>query len=501
MALGQESGKPLIGGQGGETWVTPSGGTPADARTLAEWVSMLPISINVKDYGAVGDDTTDDTDAINDAIDDFKAAVYAPSGTVGFLKARLVFPPGVYKVGGSLNFQSIQRMGWTVDCTGAIIRGTGAGKSVIDLLGSRGGEFRNLTLVGDGTSTPAIGVQTGRFVGSTAADNMTYYRPVFDGEFTRSCVYNLAAEIDTYVAPVFRNIEPSGCAIIYDGCNHYGAITDYTAPTAPADTAMSCIQHTHLSGTYGCGNSDRAIEITSGSQFRFIDGTAYAKPAANGEACAILLNAIAGVSGFKDLYFDIHQELCSVYLLAKRSSSGAVTITGLDIRDIAPQATTAMIKADSSITTLTVSQGSIQKFGASTPNTSGPVTLFGARLEGAPAFPVRPSTKAIDDDKVQEMLNLAEVGSTVMAGVLSVATLGATRLSQFAVSLSGTNAISTMFLGSGVLNGGLVSGVPADGSGTDGNLTVYISDNDRIYVSNRLGGNQSVAVSFMPIIP
>lgn len=65
--------------------------TAADIAALFGTGSALGW-LNVKDYGAEGDGTTDDTDAIQDAID---AAAAAGGGVV-------YFPAGVYIVGGSL---------------------------------------------------------------------------------------------------------------------------------------------------------------------------------------------------------------------------------------------------------------------------------------------------------------------------------------------------------------------------------------------------------------
>jgi hypothetical protein len=78
---------------GKTTWVDNS--TPAiNAANLNKIEAALAaayIKLNVKDYGAVGDGTTDDTTAITNAIN----ALPAGGGTV-------FFPPGVYKVTATL---------------------------------------------------------------------------------------------------------------------------------------------------------------------------------------------------------------------------------------------------------------------------------------------------------------------------------------------------------------------------------------------------------------
>ena len=69
--------------------------------------------VNVKDFGATGDGTTDDTTAIQAAIDEIEAYTQ-PDQHVG---AGLFFPPGDYRVTTTLTFDQM---------TGLIISGSGA---------------------------------------------------------------------------------------------------------------------------------------------------------------------------------------------------------------------------------------------------------------------------------------------------------------------------------------------------------------------------------------
>jgi hypothetical protein len=106
---------------------------------------------------------------------------------------------------------------------------------------------------------------------------------------------------------------------------------------------------------------------------------------------------------------------------------------------------------------------------------------------------------SVNDDAVGDLMVLTNAGAGVAStGLLIIGTTGVSRLSLFAVGITGVNAISTVFLGAAVLNGGLSAGAPSSGAGTDGNLNVYIGDDDHIYVSNRLGGNNSISGVFIP---
>jgi hypothetical protein len=68
----------------------PGTGAPVD-RTLPDRLSDI---INVKDWGATGDGVTDDTDAINAAID----FAYTQGSSINHA-ATIFFPPGTYSVG------------------------------------------------------------------------------------------------------------------------------------------------------------------------------------------------------------------------------------------------------------------------------------------------------------------------------------------------------------------------------------------------------------------
>ena len=82
-------------------------------------VTVMPVSgvftiINVQDYGAKGDSTTDDTTAI-------QAAITAAQAAMGARGVDVYFPPGIYKTTTAL----------TVLGSNIILRGSGVGDSVI----------------------------------------------------------------------------------------------------------------------------------------------------------------------------------------------------------------------------------------------------------------------------------------------------------------------------------------------------------------------------------
>ena len=99
------------------------GSTPTGAinRTIFE---KLSDSVSVKDFGAIGDGTTDDSTAIQNAIDSF-------GGTFG----SIYFPTGSYKLGSNITFASniaLLSHGSTIVCNGHNFNMAGKNDIVID---------------------------------------------------------------------------------------------------------------------------------------------------------------------------------------------------------------------------------------------------------------------------------------------------------------------------------------------------------------------------------
>lgn len=121
-----------------------------------------PDWFNVQDFGAVGDLTTDDTAAIQRAIDAIKASVDAVSVSNG--GQTLYFPRGYYKVTSSLNMQGFTQVRIVGESgrgtwfapdsnppTAIAFYGTGSGVAV-DLRGSHGCVWDGVSVIGRNAS-------------------------------------------------------------------------------------------------------------------------------------------------------------------------------------------------------------------------------------------------------------------------------------------------------------------------------------------------------------
>ena len=98
---------------------SPIPGGPPVTLSLQSWLDQFA---SVLDFGAVGDGTTDDTDAINNALYQLFCREVNPQ-----IRRSLFFPAGVYKVSGTINIPPY-----------ATLYGEGVDNSVISLVDTEG---------------------------------------------------------------------------------------------------------------------------------------------------------------------------------------------------------------------------------------------------------------------------------------------------------------------------------------------------------------------------
>ena len=198
--------------------------------------------INFKTYGAVGDDVTDDTAAINNALNAARTALAAGPAIGGI---HIVCPQGTYKTTASLNFTGLAAYPATrpvvIDAQGCKIDARFTGTTVASFMGDTAVEVNDLQIYGDHATGPTTGIQWGRIAAPTApADRMVFNNVVVTGNFTNAACYNMASETNHASHLMCYNSSSSATSYgaIFDGINHFG-LTDSFAPiTQAADTAM-----------------------------------------------------------------------------------------------------------------------------------------------------------------------------------------------------------------------------------------------------------------------
>jgi hypothetical protein len=246
---------------------------PISQRAVGHWGDLwnfnadtldtaLSTDINVRNFGAKGDGITDDSAAINAALTYIRAHLTVNHGTF-----RLVFPGARYVVKSGLNFTGFDQSfsGGVIDGCGSEIWSQVTGGVTIDCLGSRWLSFRDLTVYGDPTTKPSIGIQIGR-VSSNSADTHNFTNVKCWGHFTLASFYNFASESAAYLNCTFDNDESSATAFCWvgDGLNHWNCTSAFVTQTCPVETSepfgggtfINCVfQGTSTSGSIWIGRS------------------------------------------------------------------------------------------------------------------------------------------------------------------------------------------------------------------------------------------------------
>jgi hypothetical protein len=270
------------------------GSAPTIAITPLAETLATSVNFNVKDYGATGDGVTDDTEAIQDAVQAMRDAMDEEPYGFGFnlLPAYLYFPPGRYYVTDSINLQNMKgtvpsTVGWGIIGYGATVDAATSGKTLFDCLGSSNAYVRGLQVLGNpgnptpGT-TPAYAFQLGNLTTAFTTTGDWAFQDVFiHGWFTHAPIYHGNCEGCLYLKCFFSNsmhpdTSPAGerYAFIMDSCHHFETVTEFDPVTIPADTTDSCGGNRF----YGCsffrviGDAETAaIVIANADAWRFQD--------------------------------------------------------------------------------------------------------------------------------------------------------------------------------------------------------------------------------------
>lgn len=200
--------------------------------TKVSYSMITGASVNVLDYGAIPNGTTDCTSAIQAAIDSIN--VTNGGGIV-------YFPKGVYKTtatitvpwtGSGIILQGAGGPNQTSNEGTSVILGVHTGEAIVSLQGAVFCQINDMVLRGDATSTPQCGLLLGRN-GPGSAGWHSFRNMGCRGSYSVAAMYNVASEGNSYSDCWFaldEDCDAEKCVYLSNGNN--GGLTPVTPLTA-----------------------------------------------------------------------------------------------------------------------------------------------------------------------------------------------------------------------------------------------------------------------------
>lgn len=202
-------------------------------------VGNIPLQhyITPEQYGAVGNGTTDDTTAIQAAID----AIKALSGSKDKFGTLVLSPGKIYKYTSSLDLTNCGRI--LLDGYGASLKSFGLnGKAGIDLLGSKDITFRHVVFDSDSTNPPGCHILQGRSTdaGGENSINNRYSDCFFTGYWTIAGVYSVSSELSLFDGTRIYCLGPGTAkyGLFQSGHNDESMTSDYATMSATVSAYM-----------------------------------------------------------------------------------------------------------------------------------------------------------------------------------------------------------------------------------------------------------------------
>lgn len=335
---------------------------PSTAAARPGGSAFVPCVIDVRQFGATGDGTTNDGPSINRAIQ----AVREQVRSVGRYPTapKLLFPAGVYAVDETLNLTRLQAINAFIDGDSSVILGRCAGRPIIDALGARFLTVANLTVIGDAKQTPKVGVQIGRLADRFPSDCHQFDDVKLVGNYTLAAMVNSASESVGFNHVFFWNDhpDPQSYCLVQDGLSHFGTTTSLIPNqhiAAGRDASFNENEFINCDFRHAGGG----IPIWLGDTTRHRFYGCYA--AGSGGAAFVVYS---GPNGNTMLDIDCHCEtkgLRNVFLFTGASRS--TTVHGFSYKDHAPTASHAVFARAAPLENISVEHASIEISGFGEP--------------------------------------------------------------------------------------------------------------------------------------
>ena len=226
-------------GDGGGALYRRVGSQPAHAGKIQSadgaWWEFCDSAINVHQFGARGDGSTDDSAAINNAI----AYMKLPGGNaypILHFGHPTLFQ---YVIAHTLNFTGMRDLRTTIDFENSVLLGQCTGHPIMDALDSHLMEFKNGFIFGDPTLIPSHGLQMGVAITNNGADYCRLDNMLFTGNYSYCAFLNAGCELFRAVKCTFSNFYNYADCVIQDGRNASHVSSQFFTATAAHDTYIS----------------------------------------------------------------------------------------------------------------------------------------------------------------------------------------------------------------------------------------------------------------------
>lgn len=222
------------------------------------------------------------------------------------------------------------------------------GSPCVDALNTRFITWEHLFIKGSATSSPNIGLQFGRNGSLGNADMNTFISPYITGTFSKTAVYNMAAEQNVVIQPFVWN-DATGVgtyAWMEDACNSIGLTSSFT--TVPA--ANTCVSTTLNSFVGGWFTANVPLFLSGSSGTKFINSYG----SSSGGVCGVRLyrNGAGFESTPRGLELDFSFEVNPSYQYCLSGTETSFEFYHLKISSFVVASPTAIFFNDPGITAI-----------------------------------------------------------------------------------------------------------------------------------------------------